>query len=80
MLNESEHNLLQRITVEPGKRSGRPCIRGYRIAVHDVLGCLAGGWSNEEIFESYPELEPDDIKACLLFAAVREQRLESRPA
>lgn len=78
MLKDLE--LLGRITVEPGKRSGRPCIRGMRIAVHDVLEYLAGDWTIAEILTEFPDLEHDDIRACLLFAAQREQRLVSRNA
>ncbi|MBX9615796.1 MAG: DUF433 domain-containing protein [Caulobacteraceae bacterium] len=62
-------DLLSRITVEPGKRSGRPCIRGIRIAVHDVLGWLASGMTEAEILADYDELEPDDLRAALLYAA-----------
>ncbi len=61
------------ITVEPGKRGGRPCIRGMRIAVADVLGWLAAGMSHEEIIADFPELTEEDILACLAFAADREQ-------
>jgi len=53
------------ITIKPGKRGGRPCIRGLRIAVSDVLGWLAQGMSNAEICADYPELTEDDIRACL---------------
>lgn len=63
------------ITIEPGKRGGRPCIRGMRIAVADVLGWLAAGMSHEEILGDYPELTEDDIRACLAYAAERERRL-----
>lgn len=63
------------ITIEPGKRGGRPCIRGMRIAVADVLGWLAAGMSHEEILGDYPELTDDDIRACLAYAAERERRL-----
>ncbi|MCA1604810.1 MAG: DUF433 domain-containing protein [Acidobacteria bacterium] len=63
------------ITIEPGKRGGRPCIRGMRIAVSDVLGWLASGMSHEEILRDYPELTEDDIRASLAFAADRERRL-----
>jgi len=62
-------DLLSRITIEDGKRSGRPCIRGMRIAVHDVLGWLAAGMSEAEILADYDELEPDDLRAVLLYAA-----------
>ena len=63
------------ITMEPGKRSGKPCVRGMRIAVSDVLEYLAAGMSVEEILNDFPELTADDIRACLAFAADRERRL-----
>jgi uncharacterized protein (DUF433 family) len=63
------------ITIEPGKRGGRPCIRGMRIAVSDVLGWLAAGMSTEQIVGDYPELTEDDIRACLAYAADRERRV-----
>jgi uncharacterized protein (DUF433 family) len=63
------------ITIEPGKRGGRPCIRGIRIAVGDVLGWLAEGMSHEQILDEYPELTERDIRACLAYAADRERRL-----
>ncbi len=59
------------ITVEPGKRGGKPCVRGLRITVYDVLGWLASGLSAPEIIEDFPELTTDDIMACLAFAAER---------
>jgi uncharacterized protein (DUF433 family) len=65
----------QIITVEPGKRSGKPCIRGLRITVSDVLDCLASGMSEEEILRDFPGLTSEDIRACLAFAAHRERRL-----
>ena len=68
------------ITVEPGKRSGKPCIRGMRITVQDVLEYLAGGMTTEEILQDFSELTPDDIKACLAFAAYRERKLFVAPA
>ncbi|MEL7937361.1 DUF433 domain-containing protein [Pseudomonas delhiensis] len=58
-----------RITLEPGKRGGKPCVRGLRITVEDVLSWLAAGMSPEEIIADYPELEREDILACLAFAA-----------
>jgi uncharacterized protein (DUF433 family) len=67
--------LLARITLEPGKRGGKPCIRGMRITVYDVLGWMAAGMSMQEILTDYPELETEDILACLAFAAEREQRI-----
>ena len=67
----------QIITMEPGKRSGKPCIRGLRITVADVLGYLAAGMSQEEILSSFPELTQQDILACLAFAADRERRFDT---
>jgi len=63
------------ITIEPGKRSGKPCIRGMRITVQDILEYLAGGMTEEEILRDFSELTRDDIKACLAFAADRERKL-----
>jgi uncharacterized protein (DUF433 family) len=63
------------ITIEEGKRGGRPCIRGMRITVSDVLGWLAAGMSHEQILADYPELTEDDIRACLAYAADRERRV-----
>ena len=68
--------VLNRITLEAGKRSGKPCIRGLRIAVYDVLGWLAAGMGVDEILEDFPELEAADITACLQFAANREHTLQ----
>jgi uncharacterized protein (DUF433 family) len=62
------------ITIEPGKRGGRPCIRGMRITVSDVLGWLAVGMSHAEIIREYPELTEEDLRAALAFAADRERR------
>lgn len=67
------------ITVEPGKRGGKPTIRGLRITVQDVLEYLAGGMSEEEILADFPDLTREDIRACLAFAADRERRLMSMP-
>lgn len=66
-----------RITLEPGKRGGKPCIRSMRITVYDVLGWLAAGMTTTEILSDYPELTPEDIQACLEFAADREHLLTS---
>ena len=63
------------ITIEPGKRGGRPCIRRMRIAVADVLGWLASGMSHADILGDYPELTENDIRACLAYAADRERRV-----
>lgn len=64
----------QYITIEPGKRSGQPCIRGMRITVYDVLSYLAAGDSTEEILENFPMLTREDILACLAYAADAEKR------
>lgn len=69
-----------RITVEPGKRGGKPCIRGMRITVYDVLDYLAGGMSHDEILHDFPYLTEDDVRACLAFAADRERKLVSLAA
>jgi uncharacterized protein (DUF433 family) len=61
------------ITLEPGKRNGKPCIRGMRITVYDVLGYLAAGMSQAQILEDFPELTAEDIKACLSYAADSEK-------
>jgi len=68
------------ITIEPGKRGGKPCIRGMRLTVPDVLDYLASGMSIAEILADFPELTEDDIYACLAFAVKRERRLFSPPA
>jgi uncharacterized protein (DUF433 family) len=62
------------ITVEPGKRSGKPCIRGMRVTVYDVLSYLAAGMTHEQVREEFPELTEEDILACLGYAAAREQQ------
>jgi uncharacterized protein (DUF433 family) len=62
------------ITVEPGKRGGKPCIRGLRITVYDVLDYLASGMTQEEILKDFPYLTAEDIRACLAFAADRERK------
>ena len=67
------------ITIEPGKMGGKPCIRGLRITVYDVLDYLASGMSQEEILADFPDLTAQDIKACLAFAADRERRLSDIP-
>jgi uncharacterized protein (DUF433 family) len=66
-----------RITIEPGKRGGKPCIRGLRITVYDVLDYLASGMTEDEILSDFPDLERDDIRAALAFAADRERKLVS---
>ena len=67
------------ITVEPGKRGGQPCIRGLRLTVYDVLEYLESGMSEAEILADFPDLRPEDIRACLAFAAAQEQQLASLP-
>jgi uncharacterized protein (DUF433 family) len=71
-MNESWRSL---ITVEPVKRGGRPCIRGMRITVYDVLSYLAAGMTQAEILDDFPYLTADDIQACLAFAAERERSM-----
>ena len=63
--------------MEPGKRGGKPCIRGLRMTVYDVLDYLASGMTPEQIVDDFPELEIDDIRACLAFAADRERKSET---
>jgi uncharacterized protein (DUF433 family) len=70
-VGESRHPI---ITVEPGKRGGKPCIRGMRITVYDVLSYLAAGMTSEEVLADFPYLTGDDIRACLAFAADRERQ------
>lgn len=64
-----------RISSEPGKRGGRPCLRGTRIAVADVLGWLAAGLSHADIAADFPEVGEDEVRACLAYAADRERRV-----
>jgi uncharacterized protein (DUF433 family) len=68
-----------RISIEPGKRSGKPCIRGLRITVSDVLEYLASGMTEDQILQDFPDLTRDDIRACLAFAADRERKFVSIP-
>ena len=70
-------NYRDRITIEPGKRSGKPCIRGLRITVTDVLEYLASGMTEDQILKEFPDLEAEDIKAVLAFAADRERKLQT---
>lgn len=63
------------ITIEPDKRGGKPCIRGLRITVYDILDYLASGMTAEEILADFPDLTGEDIRACLAFAADRERKL-----
>jgi uncharacterized protein (DUF433 family) len=68
------------ITIEPGKMGGKPCIRGLRITVCDVLDYLASGMTEDEILHDFPDLTREDIRACLAFAADRERKHASIPA
>lgn len=69
-----------RITVNPGVRSGKPCVKGTRITVYDVLEYLAGGMTEAQILADFPDLTAEDLRACLAFAAARERRLASSSA
>jgi uncharacterized protein (DUF433 family) len=73
-------SLLHRIAIDPQVRFGKPCVRGTRISVGDVLGYLAGGMSEDEILQDFPQLERDDVRACLAYAAERERRTLGIPA
>ena len=73
-------NLLNRIAVDPAIRFGKPCVRGTRIAVGDVLGYLAGGMSEAQILADFPQLTNADVRACLAYAAERERRTFTTPA
>lgn len=70
----------ERISVNPAVRSGKPCIKGTRMTVYDVLEYLAGGMSEDEILADFPDLTRDDIRACLAFAAARERRVSNSVA
>lgn len=67
----------ERISVTPGVRSGKPCIKGTRVTVYDVLEYLAGGMSEDQILSAFPQLTRDDIWVCLAFAAARERRIST---
>ena len=73
-------SLLDRISIDPAVRFGKPCVRGTRIAVGDVLGYLAGGMSEDRILADFPQLTREDIRACLGYAAERERRTLGIPA
>lgn len=72
--------LLERIVTDPAVRFGKPCVRGTRISVGDVLEYLAGGMSEDQILADFPQLKRDDIRACLAYAAERERRTLTTPA
>ncbi len=72
-------NYQELITIEAGKRGGKPCIRGLRITVYEVLEYLASGMSEDDILRDFPDLTREDIRACLAFAADRERKLVSVP-
>ncbi len=67
------------ISIEPGKMCGKPCIRGLRITVYDVLDYLASGMTEDEILHDFPDLTREDLRACLAFAADRERKLAGAP-
>lgn len=73
-------NYLERITIDPDKRGGKPCIRGMRITVYDVLGYLASGMTEAEVLNDFPYLEADDLRACYAFAADIERKLLAVPS
>ena len=73
-------DLLERIAIDPAVRFGKPCVRGTRLTVGDVLGYLAGGMSEADVLREFPQLSGGDIKACLAYAAERERRTLGAPA
>lgn len=73
-------NLIDRISIDPAIRFGKPCVRGTRITVGDVLGYLAGGMSEDQLLVDFPQLTRDDIRACMAYAAERERRTMGIPA
>ena len=74
-MKKTSHSYKDIITIEPGKRSGKPCIRGLRITVYDVLSYLAAGMTIDEVLNDFPVLTKDDIFACLSYAAERERQM-----
>jgi uncharacterized protein (DUF433 family) len=83
MLSTGRRDILmdysQILTIDPNLRNGKPCIRGLRITVYDVLEYLAGGMSESDILADFPELTGEDIRACIAFAADRERKLFVAP-
>ena len=73
-------NYLDYITIDPNKRAGKPCVRGLRITVYEVLEYLASDMSEEQILHDFPDLTHEDLKACIAFAADRERKLITVPA
>ena len=73
-------SLLDRISINAEVRFGKPCVRGTRISVGDILGYLAGGMSEGQILAEFPQLKPEDVRACLAYAAERERRTMNAPA
>jgi uncharacterized protein (DUF433 family) len=73
-------DMLERITIDPAGRFVKPCVRGTRLTVGDVLGTLAVGSTEAELLENFPQLTHEDVLACLAFAAEREKRLITSPA
>jgi len=73
-------NVLDRITIDPAVRFGKPCVRGTRISVGDILGYLAAGTSVDHVLADFPQLSLEDIRACLAYAAERERRTRTIPA
>lgn len=73
-------NYSEIITIEAGKRNGKPCVRGLRITVTDILEYLASGMTEDQILGDFPELSKNDVRACLSFAADRERRISNRVA
>jgi uncharacterized protein (DUF433 family) len=80
MASETMFNWTKRITMKPSVRSGKPCVKGTRITVFDVLGWLASGMKEKDILHDYPQLEEDDIRACLAFAADWGRRVQGPAA
>ncbi len=79
VIDDSVMDYRNYITIEPNKRGGKPCVRGLRITVYEVLEYLASEMTEEEILEDFPDLTRDDLKACIAYAADRERRLMTAP-